>query len=116
MTSKGIDTLVDMAKQVVAAGADMILLEAVPSQASEAVVAATNVPIIGCGAGPACHGHVCVTHDMLGLGTTRTPRFVPVHANMSEIFVNAMRRWVTDIESGAYPAPEHVYGMKAPKA
>ena len=111
---QAINQLVTMAKRSVEAGADMLLLEAVPRQAAEAVVAAINVPVIGCGAGPACHGHVCVTHDMLGFGTMRPPRFVPMHANVGKTFVEAMRRWVTDIESGAYPATEHVYGMKPP--
>jgi 3-methyl-2-oxobutanoate hydroxymethyltransferase len=84
----------------------------VPNEASQAVVAAVNVPVIGCGAGPACDAHVVVIHDMLGMGARRPPRFVPVLDNFGERMENAMRRWVVAIEEGAYPAPEHAYQLK----
>jgi 3-methyl-2-oxobutanoate hydroxymethyltransferase len=108
----GIQTLVADARRMVAAGAAMLLLEAVPAEAAEAVVASVDVPVIGCGAGPACDGHVVVTHDMLGIGTHRRPRFVPVLDHFSERMREAMQRWVIAIEQRTYPGPEHVYPMK----
>lgn len=107
-----IQALVDAARSAVRAGAAMLLLEAVPPEASAAVVAEVDVPVVGCGAGPACDGHVIVTQDMLGLGAPRPPRFVPRHADLGQAIAAAMRRWVADIESGAYPAPEHTYRMR----
>lgn len=106
--------LVADARRLVAAGAVMLLLEAVPNEASQAVVAAVDIPVIGCGAGPACDGHVLVTHDMLGLGAPRPPRFVPALAQVDKIIEEAMRRYVEDIVNGQYPRPEHVYRMRAP--
>lgn len=106
--------LVADARKMAAAGAAMILLEAVPPQASQAIVAAVDLPVIGCGAGPACDGHVLVTQDMLGLGSIRPPRFVPVLAQVSQITADAMRRYVQNIADGTYPAPEHTYGMRSP--
>lgn len=110
---RSICTLVAQARRVVEAGAIMVLLEAVPNEASAAVVAAVPVPIIGCGAGPACDGHVVVTQDMLGWRTMKPPRFVPVLAQVGQVAEDAMRRYVQDIESGAYPAPQHVYPMRS---
>lgn len=107
-----IDALVATARRMVAAGAAMLLLEAVPNEASSAVVAAVEVPVIGCGAGPACDGHVLVTHDMLGLGAARPPRFVPVRAQVGRIFEDVMRSFVQDIAHGVYPGPEHTYPMR----
>jgi 3-methyl-2-oxobutanoate hydroxymethyltransferase len=107
-----IKALVVDARRMVDAGAVMILLEAVPNEASQAVVSAIDVPIIGCGAGPACDAHVVVTHDLLGIGAFRPPRFVPVMASISQTMQEAMRRWVTAIEEETYPAPAHVYHMK----
>jgi 3-methyl-2-oxobutanoate hydroxymethyltransferase len=108
-----IAALVEDARRMVDAGAAMILLEAVPAEAGRAVVAAVRVPVIGCGAGPACHGHVVVTQDLLGWGQVRPPRFVPVLAQLGAITQEALRRYVVDIERGAYPGPEHAYPMRA---
>ncbi len=110
----GIARLVADARRMVAAGAVMILLEAVPNEAAQAVVEAVDVPVIGCGAGPACDGHVVVTHDLLGFGTTRPPRFVPVLAQVGKVCQEAMRRYVQEVVNGSYPGPEHVYRMRRP--
>lgn len=107
-----ITALVADARRMVAAGAIMVLLEAVSADAAQAVVAAVDVPVIGCGAGPACHGHVVVTQDLLGLSTIRPPRFVPVLAQLGPTMLAAMRRFVEDIDRGTYPGPEHVYGLR----
>ncbi len=109
-----ISGLVADARRMVAAGAVMVLIEAVPNEAARAVVAAVPVPVIGCGAGPACDGHILVTEDMLGWSHTPPPRFVPVHAQLGQAAEAAMRRYVEDIVAGRYPGPEHVYKMRTP--
>ncbi len=111
--AQGVDALANDARRMVDAGAVMILLEAVPPKAAEAVLEAVEVPVVGCGAGPACDGHVLVTEDMLGLGAVRPPRFVPVHAQLREVCERAMRQYVEDVVNGVYPGPEHVYSMRA---
>ncbi|MCG3128392.1 MAG: 3-methyl-2-oxobutanoate hydroxymethyltransferase [Phycisphaerae bacterium] len=108
----GVLRLVDDARALVDAGAAMLLIEAVPPDASAAVLREVSVPVIGCGAGPACDGHVVVTEDMLGLTTVRPPRFVPVHAALGAERSAAMRRWVEEIEAGTYPGPQHLYPMR----
>lgn len=107
-----IAALVADARRMEAAGAAMLLLEAVPDEASQAVVAAVKVPVVGCGAGPACDGHVVVTQDMLGLSSIRPPRFVPHLANVGRITEDAMRQYVEAVVSRTYPGPEHVYRMR----
>jgi 3-methyl-2-oxobutanoate hydroxymethyltransferase len=104
--------LVAQAQRMTAAGAVMLLLEAVPNEAAQAVVSAVDVPVIGCGAGPACDGHVLVTQDMLGLGAPRPPRFVPQHANLGQALAGALRQYVDDVAAGRYPGPEHAYHMR----
>jgi 3-methyl-2-oxobutanoate hydroxymethyltransferase len=104
--------IVSLAIRMQQAGAAGILLEAVPPEVSAAVVAETNLPVIGCGAGPACHGHVVVTHDILGLSAHR-PRFAPLIADLSVPLVQAMEEYARRIESGEYPADEHNYPMPA---
>lgn len=103
------DELVAMARRCEASGAVAILLEAVPSAAARRVVESVSLPVLGCGAGPACHGHVVVTPDLLGL-TEHRPRFVPTTDDLSEAMLVAFRRWVDDVRSGRYPGAEHQYG------
>jgi 3-methyl-2-oxobutanoate hydroxymethyltransferase len=104
--------IVELSRQMEAAGAAALLLEAVPAEVSAAVVAATAVPVIGCGAGPACHGHVVVTHDLLGL-TPSPPKFAPRLGDLATPMVDCFRDYVRRVTDGAYPAPEHGYAMPA---
>lgn len=92
------------------AGAAMILLEAVPPEIASAVVEQTGVPIIGCGAGPACHACVIVTQDGLGL-TPHRPRFVPTLTDLSGPLRDAFAGYVQSVATGSYPAAEHDYVM-----
>ncbi|MBK8913363.1 MAG: 3-methyl-2-oxobutanoate hydroxymethyltransferase [Phycisphaerales bacterium] len=108
--------LVADARRMESAGAAMLLLEAVPAEAAAAVVGAVRVPVIGCGAGPSCDGHVVVTHDLLGWSIGRPPRFVPVLAALGETVRGAMAEYVRRITEGVYPGPEHVYPMRAAAA
>ncbi len=112
----GIAQLVAEARAAQAAGAAMILLEAVPPEAGLAVVEAVDLPVVGCGAGPHCDAHVVVTHDLLGFGAPRPPRFVPVLANLRGTIESALRRYVDDVSNGRYPGPEHAYAMRGLEA
>jgi 3-methyl-2-oxobutanoate hydroxymethyltransferase len=92
------------------AGAAAILLEAVPPEVAKAVVEKTYIPVIGCGAGPACHSSVIVTHDGLGL-TPHRARFVPHLADHATPLKAAFAQYVQAVAAGTYPAPEHDYVM-----
>jgi 3-methyl-2-oxobutanoate hydroxymethyltransferase len=111
-----IDALVADARRMAGAGAVMLLLEAIPPEAAEAVISAVDIPVIGCGAGPACHGHVLVTQDMLGLGAQKPPRFVPRLADLGSLAQDAMQRYVAAVVGGSYPGPEHCYTLRKPAA
>ncbi len=103
--------IVALARRMQEAGAVAILLEAVPPEVSARVVKETDVPVIGCGAGPACHGSVIVTHDGIGLSQHRPPRFVPNLGDAATALKEMFAKYVNQLEGGAYPAPEHQYEM-----
>jgi 3-methyl-2-oxobutanoate hydroxymethyltransferase len=109
-TAAEAERIVDLAAKMEQAGAAMLLLEAVPAEVAQAVVERTELPVIGCGAGPACHGSVFVTHDALGL-TLRPPRFAPSLGNLAGPLRDRFAEYVRRVTAGEYPAAEHGYPM-----
>jgi len=90
----------DEAEQIVAdavaleqAGAVLLLIEAVPPEVTERVLRETTVPMIGIGAGPACHGQILVIQDLVGM-TDTPPRFAERSASLGTAFQAAGADWV----------------------
>ena len=75
------------------AGSVLLLVEAVPDEVTAAIMAHTSVPLIGIGAGTACHGQVLVLQDLLGM-TDQPPRFAERAAEMGSSIEAAGRNWV----------------------
>jgi 3-methyl-2-oxobutanoate hydroxymethyltransferase len=111
-TAEQAKAIVSAAVEMQRAGAAALLIETVPPEVGAAVVAATEIPVIGCGAGPACHGSVIVTHDALNL-TPKRPKFVPLISEMDGSITAALAEYVRRVGSGEYPAAEHQYEMPA---
>jgi 3-methyl-2-oxobutanoate hydroxymethyltransferase len=102
--------IVTLAQRMEKAGAAALLLEAVPAVVAKAVVERTTLPVIGCGAGRYCHGHVVVTPDLLGW-TERKPRFVPDLGNPNRPVDEMYGEYVRRVSERQYPADEHDYEM-----
>lgn len=92
------DRIVADAVALEKAGAALLLIEAVPPEVAEMVVRATRTPVIGIGAGPACHGQILVLHDLIGL-TEEAPRFVEPIADLGARLEAAGREWVRRVGS-----------------
>lgn len=92
-----------------AAGCFALVLEGMPATLGGRLTDAVSIPTIGIGAGAACDGQVLVIHDLLGASTVRAPRFVRRYADLAGLTVDAARRFVGDVRSGAFPAPEETY-------
>ncbi|CAG1004777.1 3-methyl-2-oxobutanoate hydroxymethyltransferase [Phycisphaerales bacterium] len=74
-------------------GAVMLLVEAVPAEVTDEIMRATTVPLIGIGAGPACHGQVLVLQDLVGM-TDEPPRFAEGVAKIGPALQAAGEEWV----------------------
>jgi 3-methyl-2-oxobutanoate hydroxymethyltransferase len=90
-------------------GADLVLLECIPSELGRTITQAVKVPVIGIGAGPATDGQILVLYDILDITAGRKPRFVRNFMAESASPQAAVLRYVTDVKSGAYPGPEHCF-------
>ncbi len=97
-TAAQADQIVRDAVALERAGAVMLLAEAVPDEVTARVMEATSVPLIGIGAGTACHGQVLVVHDLLGL-SDKPPRFAAPVAAMGSAVADAAAQWVARVAS-----------------
>ncbi|TAK43079.1 MAG: 3-methyl-2-oxobutanoate hydroxymethyltransferase [Betaproteobacteria bacterium] len=104
----GAARLLDDAKALAAAGASMIVLEAIPAALAKSVTATVDVPTIGIGAGTHCSGQVLVLHDMLGVSGYE-PRFARNFMAGAESVAAAVRNYVAAVKDGSFPGPEHCY-------
>jgi len=95
------------------AGADLLLVECVPSELGKRITDAANVPVIGIGAGPNVSGQILVLQDILNISPMvtigRKPRFVQNFMAGAADIESAVRAYVQAVKSGAYPAPEHCF-------
>jgi 3-methyl-2-oxobutanoate hydroxymethyltransferase len=103
------DHIVAEALAVQAAGADLLVLEGVPTALGERVTATVNIPVIGIGAGPHCDGQVLVIHDMLGITPGKRPKFSKDFLAGRDSVAAAIAAYAEDVRSGAFPAPEHCF-------
>lgn len=106
------DQLIEDAKALEAAGADVLLLECVPQPVTAKLVAAVSVPVIGIGAGPECDGQVLVAHDMLGITPGKPARFVRnflADQAGTNAIQDAFSAYDKAVKDGSFPAAEHCF-------
>ncbi len=99
--------MLDDAKALQEAGADLLVLECVPSSLAAGIAVAVDVPVIGIGAGKDCDGQVLVSYDALGLTPGRVPRFARNFMAEGGDIRGAVGAYVAAVKSGEFPASEH---------
>ena len=107
-TAASAKNVVEDAKKLVEAGAIGVLAEATTAETAEALVNAVDVPVIGCGAGPACHGQIVVTQDILGL-TDWQPSFAGSEGQIGNSIQAVVEQWCEKVRRREM---EHPYAMK----
>ena len=90
-------------------GCFAIVLEKIPAELGKKVASTLKIPIIGIGAGKYVDGQVLVTHDMLGMTTEFSPRFLRRYANLHQIMTNAFQNYIKDVKSGDFPSEKEQY-------
>ena len=104
-------TIYESAKVFEKNGAFAVLLECVPEKVSKLITENLKVPTIGIGAGKYCDGQVLVFHDLAGIFTRFTPRFVKRYANTHAIMRKAVARYAQEVKSGRFPAKKHTFSI-----
>lgn len=90
-------------------GCFAIVLEKIPSKLAGEVAKSVNIPIIGIGAGPEVDGQVLVVHDMLGITTDFSPRFLRQYANLQNIMTEAVKKYIHDVKGKDFPNQKESY-------
>jgi len=101
--------LMEDAAELEAAGAGMLVLEAIPAKLGAQVTERLRIPTIGIGAGPDCSGQVLVLHDMLDVFPGKKARFVRNFMKGASGIADAVERYVRAVRDGSFPAAEHCF-------
>lgn len=106
--------LLNDAQALEAAGAFAVVLEVIPAPLANMVSDRLAIPTIGIGAGPDCDGQVQVFHDLLGIyDDRRVLKHTRRYAVLGETIREAVREYVADVESGAFPTEANSFPMDA---
>ena len=108
-TQEEADQILEDAKLLEQAGADMLLLEMVPEALAAKVSDALDIPVIGIGAGNQTDAQVLVVYDLLGL-SGYIPSFVNNFLEGNGSIQNALAAYATAVKSGAFPDKAHTPG------
>jgi 3-methyl-2-oxobutanoate hydroxymethyltransferase len=108
-TSEAAQQLKDDALALQAAGASLLILEAIPAGLGKEVTDLLTMPTIGIGAGPDCSGQVLVMHDFIGVFPGKKARFVKNFMEGQTSIEGAVRAYIREVKEGTFPAAEHCF-------
>ncbi len=103
--------LIEDALAIEEAGAQMLLLEAVPPEVAGFIAKKLSIPVLSIGAGPYCDGQLLIVSDLIGQFQAFTPKFVKKYANVAQVVTDALSAYIDDVKAGRFPADEHCYHM-----
>jgi len=96
------------AKVLEEAGADLLVVECVPSSLGKALAQLLDIPVIGIGAGPDTDAQVLVLHDMLGI-SRKPPKFSKNYLAQASSIQEAISTYGNEVRGGVFPGPEHCF-------
>lgn len=103
------EQMLEDARVLEAAGADMLLLECVPADLAAHITQQAKIPVIGIGAGTECDGQILVLYDILGISAGHIPKFSKNYMIENSDIPSAVQAYVDDVKQGLFPAAEHCF-------
>ena len=99
----------DDAQQLDAAGASLLVLEAIPAALAKTISAEVSLVTIGIGAGVDTDGQVLVLQDMLGLYPRPSPKFSRNFMQGAESIEAAIKGYVDAVRAKDFPGTDQSY-------
>lgn len=93
------------------AGCFMLEFEAVPAKIATIISQQLEIPTIGIGAGVGTDGQILLCHDLLGVFSDFKPKFTKRYANLTEVAVEGIKKYIADVKGGTFPDDEHSYSV-----
>lgn len=103
------ETLLQTAKSLEEAGADMLLLECVPQKLAKRITEQSSVPVVGIGAGPDTDAQVLVLQDLLGITVGRVPSFSKNFLKENGSIQEAFTAYGDAVRAGHFPTQSHSF-------
>jgi 3-methyl-2-oxobutanoate hydroxymethyltransferase len=110
-TAEAAMTILADALAIQDAGCFMLEFEAVPARIAKVISAQLDIPTIGIGAGAGTDGQILVSYDLLGVFTDFRPKFTKRFANLTEVAVAGLKRYVAEVKEGRFPDDDHSYSV-----
>lgn len=108
-TDAAADKMVTQAKALQDAGAQLLVLECIPTALATRITQALSIPVIGIGAGNVTDGQVLVMHDLLGISSGYIPKFSKNYLAQTGEIRSAIAAYVSEVKSQTFPASEHSF-------
>ncbi len=103
--------VVEDALAVQKAGAQLLLVEAVPPEVAQYITETLTIPVFSIGAGKECDGQLLIVSDLIGQFQAFTPKFVKKYCDVATMITDAMKVYCEDVRSGNFPEDQHCYHM-----
>ena len=84
-TADAAKLVVEDALAVQKAGAQLLLVEAVPPEVTRYIHQILSIPVLSIGAGLHCDGQLLIVSDLIGQFQAFTPKFVKQYCNVAEV-------------------------------
>ena len=101
--------MIDDAKLLEAAGAQLLVLECIPAPLGKAISEAVSIPTIGIGAGKDTDGQILVMHDALGISCSYMPKFSRNFIKETGDIKKAIELYISEVSKGNFPGEEHIF-------
>ncbi len=92
-------------------GVFAIVLESIPQELARKISADLSIPTIGIGAGCFCDGQILVFPDLVGFTDLYLPKFVRKYADTRAVWLDALQRYVDDVQKGNFPGEAESYHL-----
>lgn len=101
--------MVSQAKELEAAGVQLLVLECIPNELGKAITDAVTIPTIGIGAGIHTDGQILVMHDALGISCSYMPKFSRNFLIDTGDIKKAVELYISEVSNGNFPGDEHIF-------